>query len=53
MGEYFLKVCVQKYGGSSLANLEKLNSVAMHVKATLSSFDRVVVVVSAMGGYYR
>ena len=40
---------VQKYGGSSVANAEKIKNVARRIAATKSSGNEVVVVVSAMG----
>jgi aspartate kinase len=40
---------VQKYGGSSVANTEKIKGVARRVVETAKGGDRVVVVVSAMG----
>jgi len=42
-------VVVQKYGGSSVADPEKLGLVADRVAATARAGKRVVVVVSAMG----
>jgi aspartate kinase len=42
-------VVVQKYGGSSLAGVAKLELVAERVAHTRSDIGRVVVVVSAMG----
>ncbi|MCS6915819.1 MAG: aspartate kinase [Myxococcales bacterium] len=42
-------IVVQKYGGSSVANLDRLRSVAERVAATARQGRRVVVVVSAMG----
>jgi aspartate kinase len=42
-------VVVQKYGGSSLAGVAKLDLVAERVAHTRSAIERVVVVVSAMG----
>jgi aspartate kinase len=44
-----VSVVVQKYGGSSLAGVERLRAVAERVAQTRSRNDRVVVVVSAMG----
>jgi aspartate kinase len=44
-----VSVVVQKYGGSSVAGIERLRAVAERVAATRRSNDRVVVVVSAMG----
>jgi len=40
---------VQKYGGSSVADAEKIKSVAQRIAASKDKGDRVVVVVSAMG----
>jgi aspartate kinase len=42
-------VIVQKYGGSSVAGVEKIRRVAERVAATRASGAQVVVVVSAMG----
>jgi aspartate kinase len=42
-------IIVQKYGGSSVADVEKIRKVARRVKDTRDSGHRVVVVVSAMG----
>lgn len=42
-------VVVQKYGGSSVADVEKLGKVADKVVAARRAGDQVVVVVSAMG----
>ena len=44
-----LTIVVQKYGGSSVADPEKIQQVARHVAATRDSGLSVVVVVSAMG----
>jgi aspartate kinase len=44
-----LAIVVQKYGGSSVADPEKIQRVARHIAATRSSGVQVVVVVSAMG----
>jgi aspartate kinase len=41
---------VQKYGGSSVADVQKLRRVAERVVRTRTQGDAVVVVVSAMGG---
>jgi aspartate kinase len=40
---------VQKYGGSSVANAEKIKNVAQRIAATKDKGNQVVVVVSAMG----
>ncbi|MFT7582033.1 MAG: aspartate kinase [Myxococcota bacterium] len=42
-------IVVQKYGGSSLATLEKVQDVARRIAATVQAGHRVVAVVSAMG----
>jgi aspartate kinase len=41
---------VQKYGGTSVGNVERIRNVARRVVATLDAGHRVVVVVSAMAG---
>ncbi len=42
-------IVVQKYGGSSLADLDKVRSVAQLVRKRREQGNRIVVVVSAMG----
>ncbi len=44
-----MALIVQKYGGSSLADLGRIRQVARRIVATRKSRDKVVVVVSAMG----
>jgi aspartate kinase len=44
-----MALIVQKYGGSSVATVERMRAVAGRVRARLSEGDRVAVVVSAMG----
>ena len=44
-----MAVIVQKYGGSSVADADKINSVARRIIATKEKGNEVVVVVSAMG----
>ena len=44
-----MKIIVQKYGGSSVSNVDKLRQVAERVAATHRDGYRVVVAVSAMG----
>jgi aspartate kinase len=41
---------VQKYGGTSVANVERIKAVAQRVANTVRKGNRVVVVVSAMAG---
>jgi len=43
-------IVVQKYGGSSLADLDRVRAVAARIVETVRSGKRVVAVVSAMGG---
>ena len=43
-------IVVHKYGGSSLADLDKIRAVAARIVDTVRSGKRVVAVVSAMGG---
>jgi aspartate kinase len=43
------KIIVQKYGGSSVANIERIKKVAEKIVERAREGDRVVVVVSAMG----
>ena len=44
-----MPLVVQKYGGSSIADIERIRRVARRVVATRAAGNRVVVVVSAMG----
>jgi len=44
-----MAVVVQKYGGSSVADAEKIKNVARRIAQTKDKGDQVVVVVSAMG----
>jgi aspartate kinase len=44
-----MPLVVQKYGGTSLANPERINAVADRVAATHAAGNELVVVVSAMG----
>lgn len=44
-----LPILVQKYGGSSVANAQRIKEVAERVVKTADEGDQVVVVVSAMG----
>jgi len=43
------KLIVQKYGGSSIADVEKLEKVAQRIISYAKKGNRVVVVISAMG----
>ena len=42
-------IVVQKYGGSSVANIERIRAVARRVVATKTGSNHLVVVVSALG----
>jgi len=44
-----MALIVQKYGGSSVADAERIKNVARRIAQTRDKGDRVVVVVSAMG----
>ena len=44
-----MAIIVQKYGGSSVANVEKLKKISEMIAVTKNNGDDVVVVVSAMG----
>jgi aspartate kinase len=44
-----MALIVQKYGGTSVGSVERIQSVAHRVKSTVSQGNTVVVVVSAMG----
>ena len=45
-----MRLIVQKYGGTSVANPERIKNVARRVAAYRAKGDQVVVVVSAMSG---
>jgi aspartate kinase len=45
-----LSLIVQKYGGTSVANVERIKAVAERVAKTIKEGNQVVVVVSAMSG---
>lgn len=44
-----MKIIVQKYGGSSVADTQKIRNVAQKIKSKIDQGYKVVVVVSAMG----
>lgn len=44
-----MSIIVEKYGGSSLASEEQINSVAQHIVQSKAEGNQAVVVVSAMG----
>ncbi|MEB3291131.1 MAG: aspartate kinase [Leptolyngbya sp.] len=44
-----MALIVQKYGGTSVGTVERIQAVAQRVKATVETGNSVVVVVSAMG----
>ena len=41
---------VMKFGGTSVANIERIRNVARHVKREVEAGHQVAVVVSAMSG---
>jgi len=45
-----MAVVVMKFGGTSVANVERIRNVARHVKREVDAGNRVCVVVSAMAG---
>jgi aspartate kinase len=45
-----LALLVQKYGGTSVADLDRIRNVAARIRRTVEAGDRVAVVVSAMAG---
>ncbi|MEZ5774967.1 MAG: aspartate kinase [Hyphomicrobiaceae bacterium] len=45
-----MALVVMKFGGTSVANVERIRNVALHVKREVDAGNRVAVVVSAMSG---
>ncbi|MCB1546581.1 MAG: aspartate kinase, partial [Hyphomicrobiaceae bacterium] len=45
-----MAVLVMKFGGTSVANVERIRNVARHVKREVDAGNKVAVVVSAMAG---
>ncbi len=45
------KTIVQKFGGTSVGDVDRIRSVASRIAATVNDGDRVVVVLSAMSGH--
>ena len=45
-----MSLIVQKYGGTSVGDAERIKNVARRVEASRARGDQIVVVVSAMGG---
>src|SRR6476661_4928935 len=45
-----MAVVVMKFGGTSVANVERIRNVARHVKREVDGGNQVAVVVSAMAG---
>ncbi len=45
-----MAVVVMKFGGSSVANIDRIRNVALHVKREVDAGNKVAVVVSAMSG---
>jgi aspartate kinase len=44
-----MPLIIQKYGGTSVANAERIKNVARRIAAAKDKGDQVVVVVPAMG----
>ena len=44
-----MALVVQKYGGTSLAGLDRIQSIADRIHQRRSSGDQLIVIVSAMG----
>ena len=44
-----MKIIVQKYGGSSVAEIEKIKSIAKKIEVKINEGIKLLVVVSAMG----
>ncbi len=44
-----MQIIVKKFGGTSLANISRINRAVSYIKKSLSAGYRIVVVVSAMG----
>ena len=47
---FAMSVVVMKFGGTSVANVERIRNVAKHVKREIDAGNKVAVVVSAMSG---
>ena len=45
-----MAVVVMKFGGTSVANIERIRNVAQHVRREVDAGNQVAVVVSAMAG---
>jgi len=45
-----LAIIVEKYGGTSVGSVERINAVARNVTKSINNGDKLVVVVSAMSG---
>ncbi len=50
IGKYQYMLIVQKYGGTSVGNIERIKAVAERVVSTKRQNNKVIVVVSAMSG---
>jgi aspartate kinase len=46
-----MALIVQKYGGSSVATVEKIAGISTHIKSTLTAGHHVIAVISAMGDH--
>ncbi len=45
-----MALIVQKYGGTSVADIERIKAVAARVVETVKKGNKVIIVVSAMSG---
>lgn len=50
LGGYEMALIVQKFGGTSVGSVERIEQVAAKVKKFRDNGDDIVVVVSAMSG---
>ena len=46
-----MRIIIQKYGGTSLENTERIKIIARKIKAELAKGNKLVIIVSAMAGY--
>jgi aspartate kinase len=50
-GGIVMSLIVQKYGGSSVATVEKIAGISGHIRATLAEGHQIIAVISAMGDH--